>query len=69
MDFETTPTHCPICDADVEVPADLFAVMRQMPKVIPRAVRARVTNARSGNWNRLNSPQLISVGLAPAFPG
>lgn len=39
MDFETRTNHCPICDANVEIPAGLFAGMAQMPKLIARAFK------------------------------
>ncbi|MEX0682704.1 MAG: DinB family protein [Dehalococcoidia bacterium] len=39
MDVQTTTHHCPICDADVEIPVDLFGGMAQMPKVVARAFK------------------------------
>jgi hypothetical protein len=39
MDFPTKTNRCPICDADVDIPADLFGGMAQMPKVIARAFK------------------------------
>jgi hypothetical protein len=39
MDFPTKTKNCPICGADVEIPADLFAGMAQMPKIIARAFK------------------------------
>ena len=59
MDFETTTTNCPICDADVEVPADLFAGMAQMPKVIARAFKEPHA-MRGEGW----SPSQIVAHLA-----
>ena len=53
MDFETTTTNCPICDADVEVPADLFAGMAQMPKVIARAFKEPHATGEGGDWSPL----------------
>ena len=50
MDFETTTRHCPICDADVEVPADLFAGMAQMPKVIARAFKEPHATSGTDGW-------------------
>ena len=59
MDFDTTTTNCSICDADVEVPADLFAGMAQMPKVIARAFREPHTGGGEG-W----SPSEVVAHLA-----
>lgn len=59
MDFETTTTNCPICDADVEVPTDLFAGMAQMPKVIARAFKEPHA-MRGEGW----SPSQIVAHLA-----
>ncbi len=60
MDFETTSTNCPICDAEVEVPADLFAGMAQMPKVIARAFREPHATGGGEGW----SPSEVVAHLA-----
>ena len=53
MDFETTTKNCPICDADVEIPADLFAGMAQMPKVIARAFKEPHATGEGEDWSPL----------------
>ncbi len=53
MEFETTTTNCPICGADVEVPADLFAGMAQMPKVIARAFKEPHATGEGEDWSPL----------------
>ncbi len=60
MEFETTTTDCPICDAEVEVPTDLFAGMAQMPKVIARAFKEPHAPGDREGW----SPSEIVAHLA-----
>ncbi|HEY5639000.1 MAG TPA: DinB family protein, partial [Dehalococcoidia bacterium] len=52
--------HCPICDDDVEVPADLFGGMAQMPKVISRAFKEPHAPGGGVGW----SPSEIVAHLA-----
>ena len=60
MDFETTTSNCPICDADVEIPAELFAGMAQMPKVIARAFKEPHAKRDGEGW----SPSEVVAHLA-----
>jgi hypothetical protein len=60
MDFPTKTNYCPICDAEVEIPADLFAGMAQMPKVIARAFKEPHAVGGRDGW----SPPEIVAHLA-----
>jgi hypothetical protein len=60
MEFETTTANCPICDADVEIPSDLFAGMAQMPRVIARSFKEPRATGDGEGW----SPSEIVAHLA-----
>jgi len=57
MDFPTKTNHCPICDADVEIPADLFAGMGQMPRVIARAFKEPHAMGGGEGWT---PPEIVA---------
>ena len=59
MDIATTTRHCPICDADVEMPADTLATMADMPKTISRTFR-EPRSLRGEGW----TPHEIAAHLA-----
>ncbi len=59
MTVETKRRHCPICDAEVEMPADTVEGMAAAPKLISEAVRAASGGAGDG-W----SPAEIAAHLA-----
>jgi hypothetical protein len=50
MDIDTKVNHCPICDADVPIPANLFAGMGDMPKVIARAFKEPHAMGGGAGW-------------------
>ncbi len=50
MRVETTRRHCPICEAEVEMPADTVEGMTAAPKLIAEAVRAAPGGAGEG-WS------------------
>jgi hypothetical protein len=60
MDFPTKTHNCPICEADVEIPADLFDGMSQMPKIISRAFKEPHAMGGGAGW----SPPEIVAHLA-----
>ncbi|HUF53580.1 MAG TPA: DinB family protein [Dehalococcoidia bacterium] len=60
MDFPTKPNHCLICDAEVEIPADLFAGMSEMPKIIARAFKEPHAMGSGAEW----SPPEVVAHLA-----
>jgi hypothetical protein len=39
MEFETVRRHCPICDSEVEMPADMMATMAEIPRLVSRSFR------------------------------
>ena len=57
--METTRRHCPICEAEVEMPADTVEGMASAPKLISEAVRAASASGSEG-W----SPSEIAAHLA-----
>ncbi len=50
MTVETTRRHCPICEAEVEMPADTVEGMAAAPKLIAEAVRAASVGTGDG-WS------------------
>ncbi len=50
MTVETTRRHCPICESEVEMPADTVEGMAAAPKLIAEAVRATLGGAGEG-WS------------------
>jgi hypothetical protein len=59
LEFETRTNACPICEADVDLPADMFATMAEMPKIVSRAFREPRDHAGDG-W----TPHEIAAHLA-----
>ena len=59
MTVEMTRRHCPICEAEVEMPADTVEGMAAAPALIAEAVRAASGGAGEG-W----SPSEIAAHLA-----
>lgn len=39
MEFETRKNDCPICGETVDMPADMFGTMAEMPKLVSRSFR------------------------------
>ena len=39
MEFETVVRDCPMCGGESEMPADMFGVMAEMPKLVSRSFR------------------------------
>jgi hypothetical protein len=39
VEFETVQKHCPICDADVEMPTDMMSTMAEIPKLVSRSFK------------------------------
>ena len=64
MTAETTRRHCPICGAEVEMPADTLTGMAAAPGLVAEAVRAAAASAREG-W----SPSEIAAHLADTEVG
>jgi len=60
MEFPTTMNFCPICDAEVEIPADLFGTMAEMPKLVSRSFKEPRSIAAGAGW----SPQEVAAHLA-----
>ncbi len=50
MTVETTRRHCPICETEVEMPADTLAGMAAAPKLIAEAVRSTSVGTGDG-WS------------------
>ena len=50
MSVESTRRHCPICESEVEMPADTVEGMAAAPKLIAEAVRAASGGAGEG-WS------------------
>ncbi len=50
MTVETTRRHCPICEAEVEMPADTLAGMAAAPGLIEEAVRS-VRAKQDAGWS------------------
>jgi hypothetical protein len=60
LDFQTRTNDCPLCGETVEMPADMFGVMAEMPKLVARAFREpRPIKAGSG-W----TPHEVAAHLA-----
>jgi len=60
MDVATTTSFCPICDAEVEIPADLFGGMLEAPKLISRSFKEPRSLNPGAGW----SPHDIAAHLA-----
>jgi hypothetical protein len=60
MEFPTVTQHCPICGADVEMPADMLTTMAEMPRIISRSFREPRPLSREAGW----SPHEIAAHLA-----
>jgi hypothetical protein len=60
MEFETRQNNCPICDATVDVPTDLFGTMIEMPKLVSRSFREPRNISAGAGWN----PHEIAAHLA-----
>lgn len=60
MDFQTRKNDCPICGETVEVPADMFGTMAEMPKLISRSFREPRNITAGTGWN----PHEIAAHLA-----
>jgi hypothetical protein len=39
LEFDTRKNDCPICGASVDVPADIFGTMAEMPKLVSRSFK------------------------------
>jgi len=60
LEFETRPNDCPICGTTMDVPADLFGTMSEMPKLISRTFREPRSISGGAGWN----PHEIAAHLA-----
>lgn len=60
MEFPTTSNFCPICDAEVEIPADLFGTMSEMPKLVSRSFKEPRSIAAGDGW----TPHEVAAHLA-----
>ena len=59
MEFETEARYCAICDAEAEMPADTFAVMAEMPRLVSRSFKEPRRLERKG-W----TPHEVAAHLA-----
>ena len=59
LEFPTRTNACPICEANVDLPADLFGTMAEMPKIVSRAFREPRDHSGTG-W----TPHEIAAHLA-----
>lgn len=57
--MKTTRSHCPICDAELEMPADVLDGMAEAPRLYAEALRSAFPRPREG-W----SPGEIIVHMA-----
>lgn len=60
MEFPTTTNFCPICDAEVDIPADMFGIMLEMPKLVSRSFKEPRSIAAGAGW----SPHEVAAHLA-----
>lgn len=60
MEFLTRPNDCPICGETVDIPADIFGTMAEMPKLVSRSFREPRSITAGGGWN----PHEIAAHLA-----
>jgi hypothetical protein len=61
LEFETRENDCPICGQTMDIPADMAAVMAQMPKLVSRSFKEPRPLDRQG-W----SPHEVAAHLADA---
>jgi hypothetical protein len=60
MDIPTTTNFCPVCDAEAELPTDLFGGMLEMPKLISRSFKEPRSVTPDAGW----TPHEIAAHLA-----
>jgi len=60
MEIATTKNFCPVCDAEVDIPADLFGGMLEAPKLVSRSFKEPRTIAAGAGW----SPHEVAAHLA-----
>lgn len=60
MDFATRKNDCPICGESVDLPADLFGTMAEMPKLVSRSFREPRNITAGAGW----TPHEIAAHLA-----
>jgi hypothetical protein len=62
MEMQTTTRFCDICNAEVQVPADLLAGLAEAPRALARAFREPHTTTADGGW----TPHEVAAHLADA---
>jgi hypothetical protein len=60
MEFQTKKNDCPICGETVDIPADLFATMAEMPKLVSRSFREPRNISAGSGW----TPHEVAAHLA-----
>jgi hypothetical protein len=60
LEFETRKNDCPICDAEVDIPADIFGTMAEMPKLVSRSFREPRPITAGAGW----TPHEVAAHLA-----
>jgi hypothetical protein len=60
MEISTSKYSCPVCDAEVDIPADLFGGMLEAPRLVSRSFKEPRNIAAGAGW----TPHEIAAHLA-----